>query len=130
MKTVFGCLLFAVVMSCTNNTGGVKDIAAGATEMGVQIFNSGKDSSPVVYTIKDAKLVKQMAGYMDGEKTAEFKCGYDGNVVFFKKAEILFTADFKTNDVGCMHFSYMLNGALHTTVLSPEAQTFIQSLQK
>jgi hypothetical protein len=130
MKHIGLLLLVAAFAGCVGAENKVKQATAGATRLKLTLRNTNSDSTARSYMITDAKQIEQMAGYMSGDTTPAFKCGYDGQLEFQSETSSLFSADFIVNDVGCMHFSYMMDGQAKKTVLSPEAQMFIQSLQK
>jgi hypothetical protein len=76
--------------------------------------------------LKDKNEIIKLADYVETGTTENYKCGYDGSLHFFKRDMVIQDIDFRMNDVQCMHFSFLLNGKVFTTALSPEAKQFLQ----
>jgi hypothetical protein len=86
----------------------------------------------VIRTVEatDARAIRRVIEFMDAKETQQFKCGYDGKMIFYSKGEKMQEADFKMKDPECNHFIFLLNGELHSTRMSNEAVNFFNALEK
>ena len=88
------------------------------------------DTVTKVIIIKNKKQLGQLADYTESGTTENYRCGYDGSLHFFKMNRVIQNIDFRMNDVQCMHFSFMLEGKIFNTQLSPEAKQLLEGLRK
>lgn len=89
------------------------------------------DTVVAVKIIRDKKQVSQLAELISATTTdANLKCGYDGSLHLFKDNRVIQDIDFRMNDVNCMLFSFMQEGKITGTKLSPEAKQFLESIKK
>jgi hypothetical protein len=75
----------------------------------------------------EEKAIDKLARFVDGKDAEAYKCGYDGNLVFYKEGNLRADVSFNTGE-GCRHFILMLNGALTSTAMGNEAADFLKSL--
>lgn len=74
----------------------------------------------------EGKVINALAVYMESGRTPNYKCGYDGSIHFFKNNIVFQQVDFRMNDAGCMHFSFLLDGKLFNTELSQRAKDLLE----
>jgi hypothetical protein len=131
MRYFFALLLPLFVFACTKPTG-IKDVITTADSVAINYFkgNGSMDTVVNMIMLKDKSQMNKLADYVEATTTENFKCGYDGSLHFFKRDMVIQDIDFRMNDVQCMHFSFLLNGKLFTTALSPEAKQFLQLVNK
>lgn len=124
-------LLLPVLFSCTKPTG-IKNVIAGADSVAINYFKGDGTADTVtnMVMLKDKSQINKLAGYVEATKTEQYKCGYDGSIHIFKRDVVLQDINFSVNDVQCMHFSFVLNNKLFSTILSAEALQFIKSVNK
>ena len=58
----------------------------------------------------------------------QYKCGYDGNMTFYRKGEKVMAVVFNYSEEGCRNFLYDMNNILISTHMSNEATGFLKSL--
>lgn len=131
MKYFFAVMPAVFLFSCTNPTG-IKEVITSADSVAINYFkgNGSMDTVVNMVMLKDKVQINKLADYIETPATANFKCGYDGSLHFFKRDMVVQDIDFRMNDVQCMYFSFLLKGKVFTTVLSPEAKQFLQSVNK
>jgi hypothetical protein len=131
MKYLFTAVLALGLFSCNKPTG-IKDVIAGADSVAINFFKGDgtADSVTNMVMLKDKNQFSQLANFVEGDKTAASKCGFDGSIHIFKRDLVLQDIDFSFNNAECMHFSFILNSKAFNTQLSPEALQFIKSLNK
>ncbi len=69
-----------------------------------------------------------MAGFLKGEETKFYKCGYDGNMLFFKGGRQIMPVVFKFREEGCQTFVYDLDNKSVSSSMGNEAVSFLKSL--
>jgi hypothetical protein len=131
MKYLFTLLLSVLLFACTKPTG-IKEVITTADSVAINYFkgNGSMDTVVNVIMLKDKSQMNKLADYVETTATENFKCGYDGSLHFFKRDMVVQDIDFRMNDVQCMYFSFLLNGKVFTTALSPEAKQFLQLVNK
>ncbi len=77
----------------------------------------------------DAKAISRMIDFLDASATENFKCGYDGKMVFYSKKNKIQEVDFKMSNEACNHFSFLLEGKLVNTKMKAEAVDFLKALE-
>ena len=75
-----------------------------------------------------AYAIQDLLRFTGSEETGQLKCGYDGNIVFYKKGIVAGDVDFNYSTDGCHHFLFMANGKLTATKMSNEAADFLKDL--
>jgi hypothetical protein len=129
----FTLIIIAILFtSCKNAVTQLTAKVVDADSMAINYFkgDGSMDTVVAVKIIRNKEQVNQLAKMAGGTITDNFKCGYDGSLHFFKMSKVIQDIDFRMNDVQCMHFSFMLEGKLYATALSPEAKQLLESLRK
>ena len=75
----------------------------------------------------EKKAIKKLARFVSGKPSEAYKCGYDGNMLFFEKGELTGDISFNYSEA-CRHFITILGGKLTPTFMSNEAADFLKSL--
>ena len=79
-------------------------------------------------TTTEKNAIKKLVHYVDNTTTATYKCGYDGNLLFYKKGVLTGDVSFNYSGEGCHHFMMMVDGNLTPGTMSNEAADFLKSL--
>ena len=74
--------------------------------------------------------VEKLARFVDAKSTGFSKCGYDGNLMFYKEGILSSDVSFNFSGDGCHHFIMYLGNQLHATEMSNEAADFLKSLSE
>ncbi len=93
-------------------------------------FNAPNTDS-IVKTLQtvDKNGLSKMAGFLGGKTTEQFKCGYDGGLIFFTKGKAFLPVMFKYKEADCRHFLFEWEGKTMSTKMSQEAADFLESLE-
>ena len=83
-----------------------------------------------VIILRDKKHLQSLVGFIESERTIDQHCGSDGSLHFFKENIVIEDVSFRMNESNCMQFSFLLNGKLFNTRLSPEAKEFLEALNR
>jgi hypothetical protein len=126
MRYFLTALLPILLFACTKPTG-IKAIITSADSIAINYFkgNGSIDTVENMIMLKDKSKITQLADYAEATIVDNLKCGYDGSLHLFKRDMVIQDINFRMNDVQCMHFSFLLNGKIFTTALSPEAKQFL-----
>jgi hypothetical protein len=119
-------------VSCNQSNQAFIDKVADSDSVAINYFRGDgqMDTVVAVKLVKDRQQMTQLTKFIGGASTEQYKCGYDGSLHYFKRGAVLQDVRFRMDDVQCMHFSFMLNGQLYSTRLSPEARQLLESLKK
>jgi hypothetical protein len=118
-----------VVSAC--NRSAIQDQVAGSDSLVIN-FNEPNSNDIVARTVAttESNAIGRLSQFLGGKKTELFKCGFDGNMIFFangvKKADIAF----KFSEEVCRHFMYSSNGDLTAIQMSAEAADLLRSLSE
>lgn len=119
-------LLVAVFLmaSCSNSS---KNSYASNDSLVIQFKSI--PSGEVIKTIntKEEKAIRKIADFIDGDKTQQYKCGYNGELIFYKAGKLASTVSFNT-DEACKHFLVEDGGKNEGLKMSNEAASFLTSL--
>ena len=132
MKYLAAILISLSFISCTQSVTQLSAKIADSDSMAINYFK-GDGSMDTVITVKiirNKEQINQLAKMAAGHTADNYKCGYDGSIHFFKMDKVIQDIDFRMTDVQCMHFSFMLEGKLYATTLSPEAKQLLENLRK
>ena len=72
--------------------------------------------------------IQDLLSYTGSKETAQFKCGYDGDILFYKKGIQSGEVYFNYTTDGCHHFLIIKNGKPTATEMSNEANDFLKAL--
>lgn len=72
--------------------------------------------------------IQDLLTYTGSKETARFKCGYDGDILFFKKGVQAGEVYFNYTTNGCHHFVIMKDGKATATEMSNQATDFLKQL--
>jgi hypothetical protein len=132
MKRITWSLAVMFLLSCNNTNTAFIEKVKDADSIAINYFkgDGSMDSVLAVKIVRDKQQQEKLTAFIAASGTENFKCGYDGSLHYFKKGMVLQDVDFRMNDVQCMYFSFMLNGELFATKLSPEAKQLLESVRK
>ena len=127
MKTI-SCIIVSVFLFACGNQSAVSKKLTGSDSL-VITFNL-PDSDSILHTVSstEKKAIRKLSGFLNGKESKLYKCGFDGNMIFFKQGELLLPVVFKYSDAGCRTFMYELDNKVVSREMSNEAMNFLQSL--
>lgn len=128
LTLVFFTVMF---MRCEKVTE-VSELVKSTEKIQVVFYN---DSLPdTFYDITEKKDIKNFNDYISDEEVPLYKCGYDGQIIFFvdddEGAEPKNSVAMEFNlQPDCAHIAYQYAGALQTKKISSEGLEYLKSLQ-
>jgi hypothetical protein len=120
-------LLSLLLVACNQSATSKKLSGSDSLVISFNVPGSDAISKTVAATEKDA--IRKLIGFMNGKATDTFKCGYDGNMIFYSKGKELLPVVFKYKDKDCRHFLFELDGKVMSTSMNNEAADFLQNLE-
>ncbi len=120
-----------VFFSCKSSTG-IKEMISNSDSAAINFYKGDGSMDTVVNVaiLRNKKDIEGLASFIGSGTTDTRNCGYDGSVHFFKDNAVIKDIDFRMNDAGCMHFSFVMKGKLYSTKLSSTAKEFLESAEK
>lgn len=124
---VFCSILVIVLMSCSSHSAINKQLS-GSDSLLVNFNSPNTDLIEKTVNTTEKKAIKELIGFVDGKTSEAFKCGYDGNLMFYKKGTLVGDVAFNYSGDSCKHFIMDLAGKLTPTKMSKKAADFLRSL--
>ncbi len=115
-----------IVTSCGGSVVSKKLAVADSLVITFNIPNS--DSVIKTVSTTEGKAIQKFISLVDGKKGELYKCGYDGNMVFFSKGEIVLPVIFKYTEEGCCHFLFDMDNKVMSTEMTIEGAELLKSL--
>ena len=120
-------VLSSFLFSCGENS--TSKNLAGADSLVIQFNDPQTNIITNTINTKELNAIKKIRQFVSGKKTEQFKCGYDGNMIFYSKGQQLGDISFNYSGDDCRHFMQLLpDGKLSSTAMSNEAASFLRSL--
>jgi hypothetical protein len=120
--------MLALLTSCSNSPVAKK--LSGSDSLVITFNMPNSDSIIKTVTTMESNAIDKVIDFIDGKPAKEFKCGYDGNLIFFSKGQVLLPVIFKYKEKDCRHFLFELDGKLMSTKMNNEAADFLESLEE
>lgn len=127
MKCIVYIMAAVFFISC--NRSAISKKLAGCDSLVITFNAPNTDSVINLVSTTETKAIQKLAGFLDGKSTEQFKCGYDGNMLFFKGGKQVLPVVFRFSEEGCRHFLFDLDNKVISSGMSNEAVDFLQSLQ-
>lgn len=128
MRTFIFLFIVIILVSCSGAGSVINKQLSGSDSL---VINFNTPQSPTVnktVTTTEKTAIKKLINYVDSKTTEAYKCGYDGNLLFYKKGVLTGDVSFNYSGDGCHHFIMEVNGKLTPTTMRNEAANFLQSL--
>ena len=125
--------LLVFLIACHTTNTKIKEHISGADSVAINYFkgDGSMDTVAAVKIISDKKIIEQLVNLIAVSTMSDInKCGYDGSLHFFKQNKVIQDIDFRMNDMNCMQFSFLQDGQLVATALTPEAKQLLESVRK
>ena len=126
MRKQLKWLAFFLLAGCSQSGAGKK--LQGCDSLVITFNTPDKDSIIQQISTTETKAIQKMAGFLKGEETKFYKCGYDGNMLFFKGGRQIMPVVFKFREEGCQTFVYDLDNKSVSSSMGNEAVSFLKSL--
>ncbi len=126
MRIAVSYMVIILLVSCSSSAVGKK--LKGCDSLVVTFNAPNSDSVINVVSTTETKAISKLARFVDGKPSEQYKCGYDGNMIFFKGGRQVLPVVFKYSEEGCRHFLFDLDNKVISSRMSNEAVDFLRSL--
>lgn len=127
MKILFCSMVVLLCLSCGKPSAVSKKLS-GCDSLAITFNVHNSDSIMNIVNTTEKKAIRKLANFLKGDNTMQYKCGYDGSMVFYRKREKLMAVVFNYSENGCRNFLYDMENILISTRMSNEAASFLESL--
>lgn len=127
MKILFCSVLVMLCFSCGKPSAVSKKLS-GCDSLVITFNAHNSDSIMNIVNTTEKKAIRKLSNFIKGDNTMQYKCGYDGSMVFYKKGEKMMAVVFNYSENGCRNFLYDMDNILISTRMGNEAVSFLQSL--
>ena len=125
---VLSCIIISVFLFSCGNKSAIHKKLNGADSLVITFNAPDSDSIINIVSSTEKKAIRKLSGFLNGKETKLYKCGFDGNMVFFKQGQMILPVVFKYSDAGCRSFMYELDNKTISREMSNEAVSFLKSL--
>lgn len=115
-------------VSCKNNSSPVYKRLSGADSLVINFNIPNSNLIDKTISTSEKKAIRKLAGFIDSKACPAYKCGYDGNIIFYDKGAVTGDIAFNYSQDSCRHFIQVISDQLSSTSMSNEASNFLRSL--
>lgn len=128
MRIVLFLAIVITLASCGGSGSAVSKQLSGSDSLVINFNIPQTDSNAKTMTTTESKAIKKLLNYVDGKAGEAYKCGYDGNLMFYKNGTLAGDVSFNYSGDDCHHFIMLIGDKLTPTAMSNEAADFLKSL--
>jgi len=129
MRAAILILLVIFFISCSGNSD-VSRKLSGSDSLVINFYGAGSDSIVRSVATSEKSALRRITEFVSSKETEIFKCGYDGNLLFYEKGKPVSDVSFKFKDENCRHFLIDIKGKLVSTKMNNEAADFLKGLEE
>ncbi|HEX7847544.1 MAG TPA: hypothetical protein VF476_17210 [Chitinophagaceae bacterium] len=115
-----------ILFSCKQSA--ISKQLSGSDSLVLQFNHPQSNMIAKTVTTTETSAIRRLAQFVDGKGSTLFKCGYDGNMIFFSKGEQKGDISFQYSIDSCRHFVFDMDGELKAARMNNEAADFLKSL--
>lgn len=123
---IFLAVILFFHASCKQSAVGKK--LKGCDSLVITFNEPGTDAVAHEVSTTETKAIQKLARFIQGTETEMYKCGFDGNMQFFKAGRQVLPVVFKYSEDGCRAFVFDFDNKVISTKMSNEAANFLRSL--
>jgi hypothetical protein len=127
MKILVLVLGIAIFSSCAGDSPGH---LSGSDSLVINFNEPQSNNIEKTVITTEENAINKLARFTSGDSATEYKCGYDGNLQFYKNGELTGDVSFNYSGENCRHFIQLKEGKLTSTKMSNEAADFLKSLRE
>jgi hypothetical protein len=126
MRIIF--IAFIVILASCGNKSAISKQLSGSDSLVINFNTPQSNTIARTMSTTESKAIQKLVRFADGRSSEAYKCGYDGNLMFYKRGTLVGDVSFNYSGDGCHHFIMLLDDKLTPTVMSNEAADFLKSL--
>jgi len=125
MRTII--VLFVLLFASCNQSA-IKKQLSGADSIVIHFNDPQTNTIKKTVATAENNAINRLSEFVDAKDSELYKCGYDGNMIFYAKGEKKMDISFQYTNDSCRHFIFDMNGELKASKMSNEAADFFKSL--
>lgn len=129
MKVLLCYSLVIALAACSSNSAINKQLS-GSDSLLVNFNTPNTDLIEKTVNTTEKNAIRELIGFVDGKVSEAYKCGYDGNLMFYKKGILVGDVAFNYSGDSCKHFILLLDDKLTATRMSNKGANFLRSLSE
>ena len=122
-------LFFIVCVGACSGNSEVSGKLSGSDSLIINFYVPGSEMVAETMTTTEEAAIRRLTEFISAKETEIYKCGYDGNLLFFEKGKPVSDVSFKFSDESCRHFVMDIKGQLVATKMSNQAADFLADLK-
>ena len=127
MRQLSFIILVFILTSCGHSSAIDKKLS-GCDSLVITFNVPGSDSVLNIVSTTEKKAISKLSGFMQGKNDSAMNCGFDGNLIFYRKGEIILPVIFQYNQEKCRYFKFKLDDQVMNCPMSNEGVAFFKSL--
>ncbi|HWR32007.1 MAG TPA: hypothetical protein VN451_00665 [Chitinophagaceae bacterium] len=128
MRALLLLTYIIVLAACGGSDSVVAKQLSGSDSLVINFNTPQSNTIAKTMSTTEGNAIKKLIHFTDGKAVEAYKCGYDGNLMFYKNGALIGDVSFNYSGDGCRHFIMMLDDKLTPTAMSNEAANFLKSL--
>ena len=96
--------LIIIFLASCSGTSPINKQLSGSDSLVINFTAPQSDSVIKSVTTTDDKAIDKLIRFVDGKEAEEFKCGYNGSLLFFSKRKLLSEISFNYSEASCQTF--------------------------
>lgn len=125
---VIACIIFTVFLFSCGRQSAISKKLSDSDSLVITFNMPYSDSVINKVSTTEKKAIRKLSGFLSGKQEAGYKCGFDGNMIFYRQGEILLTVIFQYSKKNCRYFLFDIDNKVMSFSMSEEAASLIQSL--
>lgn len=127
---IFSILFLPVIVlslvSCGDSIkSGLEKQLTGTDSIKVYFFDEKSNSVEKVVTVTEKSGIDEIISSISDESSEQFKCGYNGQMEFYKGGDIILSPQFNTGD-GCEHYVFRFKDRMYHKAMTAEGKQFLE----
>ena len=111
-----------------NNSSPIYKKLAQSDSVVINFNEQGTNNIVKTISTTESIAIKKLSGFIDTKASPAYKCGYDGNMLFYRNGALDADVSFNYSGEGCRHFIQIIAGQISSTGMENEAADFLKSL--
>ena len=126
-STTFILIVVLFLISCGDSIkSGLEKQLMGTDSIKVYFFDKKSNSVEKVVTVNEKSGVDEIISSISDESSEQFKCGYNGQMEFYKGGEIILSPQFNTGD-GCEHYVFRFKDRMYHKVMTKKGRDILMA---
>lgn len=127
-RTLLLLLLIFIISGCGDSIKpGLDKEISGTDSIKIYFLSDIKNTPPKVVTLKEENGISNIIASITDEGTEQYKCGYSGQMEFYKMGKIIMSPEFNFEQ-DCAHYVFRYKNQMYHKKMSTDGQKMLQQL--